>query len=238
MIVLGILQGIFEWLPVSSEGVVALASYFFNIDNPIDTALFLHLGTLLAVLVYFRKDWLEIITLKNKKLLRFLIITTIISLIIGYPLYKLIKDIAVGNTLLLVTGFALLITAYFQKKRLKISSNNLAFITGILQGLAVIPGLSRSGSTVFGLSLGKLNPSDILKTSYIISVPVVLVSSIYIFLNEPIIINTWPALISSFIAGLISLYILLNIAKRINFFKFVLAFGLICILGGIIGFLL
>jgi len=238
MIILGILQGIFEWLPVSSEGIVALAGYLFNIDNPIDTALFLHLGTLLAVLVYFRKDWLEIVTLKNKKLLRFLIITTIVSLIVAYPLYKLIKNIAIGNTLLLITGFALLITAYFQKRRLSINSNNLAFITGLLQGLAVIPGLSRSGSTVFGLSMGKISPLEILKTSYIISGPVVLASSIYIALNEPIIINTWPALISSFITGLISLYILLNIAKRINFFKFILAFGLICILGGIIGFLL
>ena len=88
-ITLGILQGLFEWVPVSSEGIVALASQFF-VDgvNPIDTALFLHLGTLLAVLVYFRKDWAEILTLKNVDLFRFITIATIISLLVGLLLKK------------------------------------------------------------------------------------------------------------------------------------------------------
>lgn len=240
-LILGIIQGVFEWIPISSEGIVALVSQFlFKQANPIDVALFLHLGTFLAVLVYFRKDWLEIIRFKNVKLLRFLVITTIVSLIIGYPVYRLVGRIAVGNTLLLTTGFALLATAYFQKKnkKINISWNCLAALTGFLQGLAVIPGLSRSGSTVFGLSLGKLSPSEILKISYIISAPVVLVSSIYLFINNSVAFEAWPALISSFVIGLLTLYFLLRFIKKINFFNFALIFGLVCILGGILGFVI
>ena len=97
-IILGIIQGVFEWIPVSSEGIVALSSQFLSINaSPVNTAIFLHLGTLLAVMVYFWKDWKEIITLKNPVLLRFLLVTTVVSLIIGYPLYKLIENVGTGT---------------------------------------------------------------------------------------------------------------------------------------------
>ena len=73
-ILLGIIQGTFEWLPISSEGVTALTTHFLiKTFNPVDLALFLHLGTFFAVLIYFRKDWKEILTFKNPKLFRFLI---------------------------------------------------------------------------------------------------------------------------------------------------------------------
>jgi len=238
---LGILQGIFEWIPISSEGIVALASQFLMEEiNPIDVALFLHLGTLFAVLIYFREDWKEVLTFKNIKLLRFLIISTIISLIIGFPLYKAIQNIVIGNTILIITGFGLLLTAYFHRKKLisEIGFGKLAVITGALQGLAVIPGLSRSGSTIFGLSLGKLNPSLILKISYMMSVPAILASSFYLFLKNPVLaFEGWPALIFSFLVGILTLHFLINLSKKINFFKFVLIFSSLCFLGAIIGFL-
>lgn len=244
-IFLGILQGIFEWIPISSEGVIALTSqYLIQQINPIDIALFLHLGTLFAVLVYFRKDWKEIVLLKNPKLLRFLIITTIISLAIGFPLYNLIRNFSTGTTLLFVMGFGLLITAYFHKLRknpnmsLEKKSGKLALIAGSLQGISVIPGLSRSGSTIFGLSLGKLSPFEILKISYIMSAPVILASSIYLTLKNPTIFFTgWPSLISSFFVGIISLSFLMKFAKKINFYIFAIIFAVLCFIGGIIGLL-
>ena len=243
-VLLGVIQGVFEWIPISSEGVVALSSQFLIKGiNPVDVALFLHLGTLFAVLVYFRKDWKEVLMLKNPGLLRFLVIATIISLIIGYPLYKIVSvsDVVVGNRLLLITGFGLLITAYFhrQKKVYGIEFKKIAIIAGFLQGLAVIPGLSRSGSTIFGLSLGKITPSEILKISYMMSVPAVIVLSVYLFLENPVLIfKGWPALASSFLVGLVSLHFVINLAERINFFKFALIFSLICFLGAAIGFII
>lgn len=241
-ILLGIIQGIFEWIPISSEGVVALASQFLIGDfRPVDLSLFLHLGTFFAVLVYFRKDWQEILMLKNLKLLKFLLIATLISLVIGYPLYKMVENAVAGNALLIVMGFGLLITAYFNKAKrtFEISSKKLAIMTGFLQGLSVIPGLSRSGATIFGLSLGKTEPQEVLKVSYLMSAPVVFVSSIYLFLEEPtLVFEAWPALIFSFLLGILTLGFLLRIARRINFFKFALIFSFLCFLGAAISFLI
>jgi undecaprenyl-diphosphatase len=241
-ILLGILQGIFEWIPISSEGIVAIFSQILNIKlNPIEVALFLHLGTLFAVLFYFWKEWKEVLLLRNKNLFNFLLISTGFSLITGYPIYKIIKNIAIGNTLLIVMGLGLFLTAFFHKKKksLQISFNKLAVISGILQGLAAIPGLSRSGSTIFGLSLGDLYFSEILKISYMMSVPTILISSIYLSLNNPSLPSKgWPALILSFFVGILSLHFLITLSKKINFFWFALIFGLLCLFGGVIGFLI
>lgn len=239
---LGIVQGILEWIPISSEGVVSLVSqWLIEKVNPIDLALSLHLGTLFACLFYFRKDWKKVITLKDSKLLRFLMISTFVSLLVGFPIYKLIKNMAVGNGLLVIMGFGLLLTAFFHKKKkiFEMGFNKLATLTGFLQGLAVIPGLSRSGSTIFGLSLGKLSPSETLKISYMMSVPVILASSVYLFLENPsLILGGWPSLISGFLMGFLSLHFLINWAQKINFFKFALIFALLCFLGAVIGFLI
>ena len=238
--ILGVLQGIFEWLPISSQGIVAIASLFLAKEfRPIDIALFLHLGTLFAVLIYFRKDWGEVLTLKDLKLFRFLAIATLFSGIVGLPFYYLIREIAIGNSLLVLTGFGLLFTAYFQKRKkiLEINFGKLAIIVGILQGLAVIPGFSRSGATIFGLSLGKLKPAEILKISYMLSVPVTLAMIFFLLLKYPFLIfQAWPALISSFLVGLISLSFLMKLTQRINFFKFALIFAFLCFLGAAVGF--
>ena len=234
-ILLGVIQGIVEWVPISSQGVVALVSQFLIEDfQPLEIALFLHLGTFLATLVYFRKDWQEILQFKNKSLFRFLVISTIFSGIVGFIFYYLIKDLAIGNSLLIVTGFGLLFTACFHKtkKSFGINFNKLAIIAGILQGLAVIPGFSRSGSTIFGLSLGNLNPEKILKISYIMSAPAILAMIVFLFFKNPVLIlNAWPALVSSFLIGLLSLSFLFKISSKINFFKFALIFALLCFLG-------
>ncbi|MFC1630167.1 undecaprenyl-diphosphate phosphatase [Patescibacteria group bacterium] len=240
-ILLGILQGIFEWIPISSEGVVALASQVMKKDlNPVDIALFLHLGTLLAVLFYFKKDWIHVLTLKDLPLIRFLVIATIVSLTVGYPLYNGIRDAAVGNGLLVIMGFGLLFTAYVQKKekKTKLSFDQLAVVSGFLQGLAVIPGLSRSGSTIFGLSLAKIPTFEVLKLSFMMSVPVVIVSSTYLFLKNPSLISeAWLSLVSSFMFGLLSLHVLISLVKKINFFTFALGFSILCFLGAAVGFL-
>ena len=236
-IILGVIQGVFEWIPVSSEGILALAGQLMIKDfNIIDIALFLHLGTLFAVLIYFKEDWKKILTLKDIVLLRFLTISTIVSLIVAFPIYGLIRNVVIGGGLLMIMGFALLLTAYFYKKgkRLRVGPDKLALITGFFQGLSVIPGLSRSGATIFGLSLSKDDPSEILKTSYLMSVHVVLASSCYILLKNPLIINNWPSLVFSFLIGLTSLHFLLTISKRVNLFKFIIFFGLACLLGGLI----
>lgn len=236
-ILLGFLQGVFEWIPVSSEGVVALASNFLVKDlNSLDLALFLHLGTVLAVIFYFWKDWIDLISLKNKELLRFFVIVTVISGGLGFFFYKFAENVSMGWGLLVLMGFGLILTSWFQKKniRLKLNKDASSAIVGLLQALSVIPGVSRSGSTVFALSLNEDNPSEILKKSYLISVPVVLGSSFYLYLKNPgMAVVSWPALIASFFFGLLSLKILLDLSKKVNFSVFTFIFGILCLIGAL-----
>ncbi len=239
-ILLGAVQGVVEWIPISSEGVLAvLGKYLIEGVNPINLALFLHFGTLLAVLVYFWHDWVEIFTFRNPQLLKFLFKTTILTGIIGYPLYRLVGNSFLGNYLLIITGIGLLFTAYFQKNQQarKWNFNRLAWLSGTLQGLTVIPGFSRSGATFFGLSFGKLKPSQILKISYLMSAPVILAGSFFLFLKQPDLIKEgWIATIVSFGVGLISLRLLFRLSRKINFFWLALFFSLLCFGGAVINF--
>lgn len=240
-LLLGLIQGITEWLPISSQGVVALTSRFLQLGvSEVDAALFLHLGTMLAVLVYFRRDWGRLIKMENPRLMRFLIIATAISLVVGFPLYHLVRGAVIGPLLLVITGCGLLGTAWLHRIRRGRgwSFRRLTYLTGILQGLAVIPGFSRSGGTIFGLSLGNLSPTQILKISYIMSVPLVLMMSIYLVWQNPVLlVQGWPALITSFIFGLITLRLLLKLSQEISFAFWALIFALLCFVGAFISYI-
>ena len=243
-IILGTLQGIFEWLPISSEGVVSLVSNIFKIGvNAVDFSLFLHLGTLLAVGIYFWHDFIDLLLVKDKKFFKFFVLVTIISLAVGFPVYKFARELNIGNGLLSLMGLALIVTAFFQKqgRKFNLSDNQLAIIVGLLQGFSAIPGLSRSGSTIFGLSLKENDPEKVLKTSFIISAPVVFASSAYLLLFGDKVLFSSGAFVSvlfSFLVGLASLKILLAWAKKINFFWFALIFGILCLAGGALELLL
>lgn len=241
-VLLGALQGIFEWIPISSQGLITIFSSFIVTDiNSIDFSLFLHLGTMFAVLIFFRKDWINLILLRDKELLRFFIIASIVSLSLGFVVYKTIGDIAIGSGLLFLIGFGLLLTSWFQKKDIRLNMNKdfNSVIVGLLQGISVIPGVSRSGSTIFGLSLKENDPSEILKKSYIISLPAVAASTGYIFISNPSISSfPWIALLSSFVFGIISLKVLLDFSKKVNFSKITMTFGILCLIGGIMEWLI
>lgn len=241
-IIAGILQGIFEWLPVSSEGVVALFTNFSMPQlNSVDFALFLHLGTALAVIIYFWKDILDLITFKDKKFSKFFIIVTLISGGIGFFVYKFASHIGGGAALLFLMGCGLWLTSWFQKKKIKIrmGENVSAITVGLLQAITPIPGLSRSGATIFGLSLFEDDPTKILKTSYLISIPVVLGADLYLYLKSPAMLsfNAFIGLLFSFIVGFITLKLLMGVSQKINFSKFTFIFGCLCFLGVIIYFL-
>jgi undecaprenyl-diphosphatase len=241
-IIAGILQGIFEWLPVSSEGVVALFTNFSLPQlNSVDFALFLHLGTMLAVIIYFWKDLRDLILLKDKDFVRFYIIVTIISGSLGFFVYKFAGYFVFGPALLFLMGCGLFLTSWFQRKKIKMKANNIiaAATVGLLQAITPIPGVSRSGATIFGLSLFEDDPAKILKTSYLISIPVVSGANAYLYLKTPAMFtaNSAIALIFSFVFGILTLGTLMKIGKKINFSKFTFIFGCLCFLGVIIYFL-
>lgn len=255
-IVLGIVQGISEWLPVSSEGLLILIKgNFFNETSGgvlIKEALFLHLGTFLAALVYFRKDVLEII--KNifrysqiseidRKLIRFLVLATLISGIIGFLFWTLLAKLNLGIILTSKiinggVGLLLILTALLQIKALRSGEKQIkdlstvdSLFLGLMQGLAALPGLSRSGLTVSGLLLRKYSGFYALKLSFLMSLPVILAGNLALNFNLLTSFNfeLFLALIFSFLFGLLTISVLLKIAKKINFGYFVLAFALFLI---------
>jgi len=244
-IVLGTIQGIVEWLPVSSEGVLVLIrTNFFDIEQGLEKTirevLFLHLGTFLAAFLYFRKDVFRV--WGNKKLFNFLLITTIITGLLGYGLLNLFvnleEQVALsGKFITLAIGLLLLITAYLQiraktrgHREIRDLKTGDSLLLGLMQGLAVLPGLSRSGLTVSSLLLKKFNSRDALKLSFLMSLPVVLGGNIILnFKYFSVSPEMLLGLVFSFVFGLLTISLLLKIAKKVNFGYFVLIFAVLVV---------
>lgn len=262
-LILGTIQGIAEWLPISSEGVLVLLHqrffhYVDDIDFLIKSALFLHLGTFLAALLYFRKDVVVLAKAlwryreaepESKKILNFLIVATLLSGVVGIAAVKLLtasyRYFYYGSQALTAfIGLALLATAWLQlrakgKRGVK-SFAQLKMTDGILlgfvQGLAALPGLSRSGLTISALLLKKFDDGCALKLSFLMSLPIVLAGNLV--LNLKYLAFSWEMLIglaASFLFGLLTIDILLRLAKKMNFGYFVLFFGLLVLAAAWLG---
>ncbi len=211
-IVLGTIQGITEWLPVSSEGLIVLAKLQLfdgkDIEDMIHLALFLHLGTFLAALIYFRKEVFTLLkssfqytrtSQEQKAMIRFLLVTTLISGIVGFILLQALihleDSLAVsGKVITMLIGCLLLITAGFQLTKGESSwkgPQDTTFtdgvILGIVQGFSVLPGLSRSGLTISALLLRKFDDTHALTLSFLMSLPVVLGANIVLNFGNPLI---------------------------------------------------
>lgn len=262
-IILGTIQGILEWLPVSSEGMIFLvkSNFFYqgeSIKEMADLALFLHLGTFFSALVYFRKDVWRLIkeffnykkaSQENKKIINFLITSTLISGVLGYALLIWADNLGEGQNLSeftkyinIIIGFLLFITAYLlikAKKGGERKSDNLnkidSILLGIFQGFAVLPGLSRSGLTVSALLMRKFNSAFAIKLSFLMSLPIVLAGNIILNCKEFYFsLNNFFALFFSFVFGLITINFLLGLAKKINFGYFVLIFAILMVLANLV----
>jgi len=162
-IILGIIQGATEFIPISSSGHLVLTREILGWDDPgIVFDIFLHLGTLIAVLIYFRKDWLKIIRSlfdKNgdRRLFIYLIIATVPAFALGPFLNdyveNIFRDILWVAAFLIITGFIFLsVEKYSDYKIEKKSTDKMtwkdALLIGLVQILALLPGISRSGVTI------------------------------------------------------------------------------------------
>lgn len=246
--ILGAVQGIAEWLPISSEAMIILVKTNFfptgmNFSEVISYAIFLHLGTLAAVVVYY---WGKIISLikelfnysqlekMRKDYINFIIITTIVSGILGFGLINIVEkyeyffdnnffiNIFVAGFLIITAGL-LYITEKKDEKRHITLTKQKGILTGLFQGLAAIPGISRSGSTVAGMGLLGIDKERSLELSFILSVPIVLLANIILNINEfkNFSLEHLVALSSSFVFGIITIDILLRIVRKLRFSYFV-----------------
>jgi len=242
-LILGIAQGIAEWIPISSEGILVLVGMKFfgsNLAESVSVAVFLHLGTFAAALLYFWKDVISVFKKENRNVLSFLFFSTLVTGVVGLPLFYFgIKYLngAAGAASAFI-GVFLIITGVAQFKkpesvfRLFGSSNSRdAFFVGMLQGFSSLPGFSRSGLTVAGLLFRKFKDTDALKLSFLMSLPAVLGGNIILNLSgisvADINFTLITALVVSFVVGLLMIRILLRISQKINFGWFAIFFGVL-----------
>ena len=244
-IIIGLLQGLLEWLPVSSEGnlVIVLVSVFgLSAEETISTAIFLHLGTGLAALLYFRKEVYEILmgkTADQTDLRTKLLIMTALTGLVGFPIYMWLNvSIAVGEILLAVTGLALILTGLLQRQATRQEQTGaeltwpISIVLGAAQGLAIIPGLSRSGLTTSIMLFRNFTGEEAFRISFLMSIPASFAAAFGMMLIDdfsPDPLAALSALIAA-IVGYVAIDTLLRLARRISFWKICVGLGALAVL--------
>jgi len=266
-VMMGIVQGLSEFLPISSSAHIVFTSNFYKVFKNVPIAenqptqeifldIMLHLGTLAAVLIFFRKDIADICSamwqaLRTKnwdnklaKLGLYIIAGTVITVILALPLEKaashLVFHPSIVGGLLVVTGFVLFLSEYLSKKRGTLSKDvNLlqALLIGLAQGIAVMPGLSRSGMTIAAGLFAGLDRETAARYSFLLSIPIILGASmvyplIKIDVAEAMTYN-WTAIIAgTVVSGLTGYLCIKYFMKFISKFSLNI-FGYYCVIMGL-----
>ena len=242
-VILGIIQGIAEFLPISSSAHLILFPYLFGWEESglaFDVAL--HFGTMMAVLVVFFKDWWKLFIgaikdIKDKKqstngkMFWYLVVATIPAALAGLLLDDIIENVIRNNIWIITIALAVMGMLIFlgdkwakkhYKKEIKFEDISLkqAFLVGVSQAFAVIPGFSRSGTTILAGRLMGMSKEAITKFTFLLSVPVICGATILkvgdlVFTKDVII-----GIISSFAMGIIAIKFLLNYIKKHDFSVF------------------
>lgn len=265
VIALGIVQGLTEFLPVSSSGHLAMLEnlpWFSELNIELKQAtgnllafnVFLHVGTIIAVLLFWRKDIISITRgffisimqkdFKNRDFLSgvMIIIGTVPVLVV--PAIKDLVESTVENLTMIAVffifnGFLLIATdilvRYRQKQKDQAVTNVKAvhelrwyhaILTGIFQVFAVLPGVSRSGSTISGGLISGLSGTEAVRYSFLLSIPVLLAASVLEFkdaLEQPFQMRydlILAGVIASFVAGMASLKFLVWLGRKLIFYPF------------------
>jgi len=234
IIIFGILQGIAEFLPVSSSGHIVVAQNFFDHSvEDLSLNIAVHAGTLLTILIYYREKWWQLVrgvfTREPKALSEFklIIIATLPTGLIGIAIKSLgmtvLSSLSLTGFCFLITGCVLYSQKWISPKVAKTELNGASmspvqsFIMGLVQGIAVLPGLSRSGLTIVtGLWLG-VDREESARLSFFISVPAILGAVFLELLDGPLNVN-WPALFGAglvaFLVGMIAISVVVGLTKK------------------------
>ena len=233
ILILSLIQGITEFLPISSSSHLILISKYLNFDSQglsIDVSL--HIGSFLAVIFYFYKDIINFY--ENKILFLKIFISSIPVMLVGFFLIKSgavekIRSIEIIAWTTLIFGFLLYISDKFElKKNIKNDFNlKSAIIIGLLQISSLIPGVSRSGIAITAARFLKFKRNDAAKISFLISIPILGAVSGYGFINilftkniNFTIINLL-AIILSFLFSFLTIKYFLKYIKKFNLNIFV-----------------
>ena len=253
---LGLIQGLTEFLPVSSSGHLAITQHFLpGFEQPgLFFDVLLHVATTLAVIIYFRKDiWNLLIcyfqkdeaALSNRHILRMLILGSIPTAIIGLTgkdfFTGLFDNLLVIGCMLIVTATLLTLAEKIRRdgRSLEQINNRDTILVGIVQGLAIIPGISRSGSTIACLLLRGIDGEAAARFSFLLALPAVGGALLLSLKNlQDVATASLPAYslgaLIAFLSGLFAIRCLMDVVRR----KRLIGFAIYCLLvgGGIIGY--
>jgi len=268
-IVLGIIQGVSEWLPISSKTQIIFAStilFGLNFNEAYAFGLFLEAGTFIAALYYFRREvWGVLRALvgrgndDERRLMKFLVVVTAFTAIVGVVIYKFVSEALSGPVLglpmialgAILIGDGILISLakgrFVPRKGLKDLRIRDLILLGIVQGIAALPGVSRSGATVSAMLLLGVKPEDSFKLSFLALIPAsvgaagvtVLFSNLQLgavvsIVGVPVIII---AILVSILIGVVFIRLLLRFAGSRRIALLTILLGILAIFSGIASFL-
>lgn len=265
-VLMGFVQGLSEFLPISSSAHLVFTSNFYKVFKGIEIVrhsneevffdIMVHLGTLIAVLIFFRKDIAKICismwkALKSKdwsdieaRMGLYIIFGTFITVVMALPLQGVAETLVfkpeLSGVLLFLTGFLLLFSEWFSKraavKKSEVDLKSSIFI-GLAQGLAALPGFSRSGWTIATGLFSGLDRTTAARYSFLLSIPIILGASmvyplVHIDVHEALAYN-WHAIIAgTLVSGIVGYLCIKYFMKFVS--KFSLAiFGYYCIIAGL-----
>ncbi|WP_245957297.1 undecaprenyl-diphosphate phosphatase [Haloplanus rubicundus] len=260
-IVVGALQGLFEWLPISSEGnvTIALAWLGTNPEQAVAFALFLHLGTALSATAYYRDDIQEELAVLRTwrpqsareagyATTTFLGIATLVSGVVGVAAYLLLEQVVsalTGGAVILAIGILLILTGGFQ--RLSTAVNRTprttptlwdAVLVGIAQGCAILPGISRSGSTTGVLLLRGYEGPTSFRLSFLLSIPAAIGGGLLAALDTGLagitFVSGAVALLTAAVVGYLTIDVLMRVVHRVPFWGVCVGLGGLAVGGGLL----
>ncbi|PIU03971.1 undecaprenyl-diphosphatase UppP [Candidatus Shapirobacteria bacterium CG08_land_8_20_14_0_20_39_18] len=242
VLVLAVVQGLTEFLPISSSGHLAIFQKLLGFNQPVVFFdILLHLGSLMAILIFFRK---KLIKFLDKKYFLLLVIGTIPAVIFSLLFDKKIESsftsIKLIGLLFIVNAFLLLSTKFIKKqvKNLGQITWKNAAIVGIFQAIAVLPSISRSGATITSALWQGFSPTDAFEFSFFLAIPAIIgafvfkIKDISLYSSQDLVFGTIGLLVS-LLVSYFALGLLQKILKSANFFWF----GIYCLILGIIVFL-
>ncbi len=243
---LGILQGLTEFLPVSSSGHLVLFSKIFGVEESLLLSILLHVATLLSILVVFHKDVWQMIRHPFSKQTLTLAVATIPTCVIVLILMPIVK-LSFSGLFLPASFLICAVLLYVGQKCQKQAQDGqvdtaggqinfkTAFLMGVAQGFAVFPGISRSGTTISAGMLAGKNKKEVAKFSFLMSIPIIVLSLLMeifeiVTTKTPISLEVVPTIFSflaAFLVGIFAIKVMISLTAKANFKWFCLY--LVCI---------
>lgn len=246
-LVLGLVQGASEFLPVSSSGHLLLLekcgigeeSLFFNIA--------LHIGTLVAVLIAMRKKWIPLVRHPLNKTNLYIILAslpTVALALVFKAFFPTLLDGAYLGCGFVLTSVLLFAGQNFNLRKKTLLDAKTSILTGVFQGIAVLPGVSRSGATISALTFQGIEKEEATTFSFLLSIPIIIGSALYesigLFVGGNALSIPIPSLIvgiiSAFLSGLLAIKFMLKTVEKYSMNVFIVYTLLLGTVISILGF--